>query len=140
MALNIPILATALFMVPMFYLLLASPAFLLVRLDIPQVAYIFRSVFVGYFLVLVSVGLVATTLFAVDGRVVQAVCIGGVTVFDLIWRRWMMPRIDALVAVTESGPTGAGAGLRRLHWAGMATNAVQLAITLAFIPALVATS
>jgi hypothetical protein len=47
MLLNLSILAIILLLAPQFYLLLASPALLFVSLDIPQVAYIFRSNFLG---------------------------------------------------------------------------------------------
>lgn len=138
MLIDIPVFATIIFLVPMLYLLLASPAFLFVSLEIPQVATIMRSVFFGYFLVLVAAGLVAAALFALDGLLLHSVCIGLVTLLDVLWRQWMMPRVDAAVAASQGGVAGKGHRLRRLHLAGMATNALQLAITLPFIPALVA--
>lgn len=136
MPLDLSVLATILLLVPVLYLLLASPAFLLVRLDIPQVAFIFRSVFFGYFLVLVAVGLIAATLFALDGRPIPALCIGLVTAFDVVWRRWMMRNVDARVAEVQAGRAGVGGRLRNLHWVGMVTNALQAAAIGAFIPAL----
>lgn len=138
MALNIPVLAVILLLAPLFYLLLASPAFLLVRLDIPQVAYILRSVFFGYFLILVVVGLVAAALYALEDRAIPALGIGLLTAADAVWARWMMRRMDARLAEIQAGHTGVGRRLRRLHWAGMATNALQTATLLACIPYLAA--
>jgi hypothetical protein len=140
MLLNLPILATILLLVPRFYLLLASPAFLLVSPDIPQVAYIFRSVFMGYFFVLVAVGVVATTLYAWDARpILVVVGMTLLTVFDVIWRRNMMKRIDALQTKIALGFTGFGSQLRRLHYFGMGINAVETASLLVLIPYLVVT-
>lgn len=138
MLLNYSVMALILLLAPMFYLLLAFPAFLLVRLDIPQVAYIFRSAFFGYFLVLVGAGFTAAGLYAIDGRFIPALCLAFLAVFDLIWRRWTMRRVDLLLAETQSGVAGAGARMRRIHWAGMTTNAVQLCGVLATIPLLAA--
>jgi hypothetical protein len=138
MLLNHSVMALILLLAPMFYLLLAFPAFLLVRLDIPQVAYVFRSVLFGYFLVLAAAGFTAAGLYAIDGRFIPALCIAFLAVSDLIWRRWTLRRVDVLLAETQSGVAGVGARMRRMHWAGMAANAVQLCGVLATIPLLAA--
>ena len=44
----------------MIYFLLAAPAFLLVRLDIPPVAQLLRGMFNGYFLTLAIAGVIGT--------------------------------------------------------------------------------
>ncbi len=134
MALGLPVLAIIVFLAPMMYLLLAAPAFLLVDLGTPQVAYILRSVLAGYYLVLVGAGLVATALMTLDGRVWPSLGIGLVTVFDLALRRWMLRRIGPLVDRAQEGLRGSGPPLRRLHWMAMATNAVQLALFAPLIP------
>ena len=136
MLLDLSAMATILLLVPMVYLFLAAPAFLFVRLDIPQVAYIFRSVFTGWFLVLVVLALVATVLFALDGRLIPAVFIGVLALLDLGWRRWMMPRLTAMLADVEASQAGVGRRLRRYHLGAMGANAVQLALVLAFVPVL----
>ncbi len=137
--LNLSVMAMIIFLGPMFYLLLAFPAFLFVRLDIPPVAYIFRSVFVGFFLILLAVGLVATLLSASTGRLAPTLCFAGFTALDFFWRRWTLRRVDFLVAELQSGGTGVGPRLRQMHLTGMAINAIQLASVLPFIPALVST-
>lgn len=137
MPLNVSVLAVIIFLVPMFYLFLAFPAFLLVRLDIPQVAHIFRSVLFGYFFVLVAVGLVATTLNALSGQLALSLYFGVFAAFDVVWRRWTMRRVDGFLAELQDGAEGVGSRLRKLHWSGMAINAAQLALVLPFIPSLV---
>ena len=49
---NVALFATIILLLPMIYFLLAAPAFLLVRLDIPAVAQLLRAMFNGYFLTL----------------------------------------------------------------------------------------
>lgn len=137
MQLNLSVLALIIFLAPMFYLLLAFPAFLFVRLDIPQVAYIFRSVFLGYFLVLVAVGFVATTLSVAGGRLAPSICFGVIAAWDVVWRRWTLRRVDFLFAELQAGVAGVGTQLRRLHYTGMAINAAQLLLVLPLIPLLV---
>ncbi len=137
MAINITALTVIVVLLPMFYLLLASPSFLLVRLDIPQVAWLLRAMFFGYFLVSVIVGVAATIFNMLDGRMFPAFVIGLATVIALVWRHWMMARLDAGLAEVQAGATGAGTRLRRLHWMGMLANAVQTATMVALIPSLV---
>ena len=137
MQINVSVLALILFLAPMFYLLLAFPAFLLVRLDIPQVSYIFRSVLFGYFLVLVAVGLFAASLSALSGHLTASLYFGAFAAFDLFWRRWTMRQVDGLLDELQAEAEGIGSRLRRLHVSGMAINAAHLALVLPFIPSLV---
>jgi hypothetical protein len=137
MPINITVLTTIIVLVPMFYLLLASPAFLLVHLGIPQVAQLLRAMFSGYFLVLVVAGLIAVTLSVLDGRLVPAIVTGLLTSFVVAWRAWMMRRVNAVLVEIQAGREGAAARLRRLHWIGMATNALQTATMVTLIPQLV---
>jgi hypothetical protein len=137
MPLNITALTTIIVLFPMFYLLLASPAFLLVRLDIPQVAYLLRAVFFGYFLVLVVMGLIAVTLNALDGQLFPLIVSGLLTSFVFVWRHWMMRRVNAVLIEVQAGSEGAGSRMRRLHWIGMGTNALLTATMVALIPRLV---
>ena len=51
---NVALFAAIILLLPMIYFLLAAPAFLLVRLDIPPVALLLRAMFSGYFLTLAS--------------------------------------------------------------------------------------
>jgi hypothetical protein len=73
--------ATIILLLPMLYFLLAAPAFLLVRLDIPPVALLLRTMFNGYFLTLAIAGLIGTIAVAVAGRLVLAISIGLIAAF-----------------------------------------------------------
>ncbi len=137
MGLNVSVLAVVIFLLPMFYLFLASPAFLLVKLEIPQVAWLLRTMFFGYFAALLVAGLLATAIDAFDGHWPQALVIFLLTAFALFWRQWLMVRMDGALRDTQAGPAAVAPRLRRLHWAGMATNAVQLAALVFVIPYLI---
>jgi hypothetical protein len=67
---NVALFATIVVLLPMIYFLLAAPAFLLVRLDIPPVALLLRAMFNGYFLTLAIAGAIGTIAVAVAGRLV----------------------------------------------------------------------
>ena len=126
---NVALFATVILLLPMGYFLLAAPAFLLVRLDVPSVAMLLRIMFNGYFLTLVTTGAIGTIAVAAEGRLVLAIGIGLVTAFAASSRRWFLRQMDARLNDRD-----AGRGLRRLHWGGMASNAVQLAVIVACIP------
>ena len=78
---NVALFATIILLLPMIYFLLAAPAFLLVRLDIPPVAQLLRAMFSGYFLTLAIAGVIGTIVVAVDGRLVLAIGIGLIAAF-----------------------------------------------------------
>src|SRR3954470_19044067 len=85
---NVALFATVILLLPMGYFLLAAPAFLLVRLDVPSVAMLMRIMFNGYFLTLVTTGAIGTIAVAAEGRPILAVGIGGVAAFAASSRRW----------------------------------------------------
>src|SRR3977135_2403563 len=129
---NVALFATIILLLPMIYFLLAAPAFLLVRLDIPPVALLLRAMFNGYFLTLAIAGVIGTIAVAVAGRLVLAIGIGLVTAFAASSRRWFLRQMDA--RLKEAGDAEAARGLRRLHWGGMLSNAIQLAVIVPCIP------
>jgi hypothetical protein len=135
---NFALFATIILLLPMFYFLLAAPAFLLVRLDIPQVAQLLRAMFSGYFLTLAIAAGVGMLAVAVEGRLVLAICIGLIAAFAASSRRWFLRQMDARIGDRDAGDADADADavrrLRRLHWGGMASNAIQLAVLVACIP------
>jgi hypothetical protein len=118
----------------MFYFLLAAPSFLLVKLDIPQVAQLLRAMFSGYFLTVAIAGAIGTLAVAVEGRLVLAMCIGAIAAFAASSRRWFLRQMDARLSDRDAGDADAVRRLRRLHWGGMASNAIQLAVIVACIP------
>jgi hypothetical protein len=121
----------------MFYLFLASPTFLFVRLDIPQVARLLRAIFYGYFVALIVAGIAGSVLVALDGHALPALAIALVAAVGLAWRRWFMARLDMLLIEREAGAAGVAERLRRLHMAGMLVNATQLLAVIASVPSLV---
>ena len=131
---NFALFATIILLLPMFYFLLAAPAFLLVRLDIPAVAQLLRAMFSGYFLTLAIAGVIGTIVVAVDGRLVLAIGIGLIAALAASSRRWFLRQMDARLSDRDAGDADAVRRLRRLHWGGMASNAVQLAVVVACIP------
>jgi hypothetical protein len=128
------LLVTVIVLLPMGYFLLAAPAFLLVRLDIPAVANLLRAMFNGYFLALAVAGVVGTIILVVAGRLVVAIGVGLIAAFAVAARRWFLRRMDARLRDRDAGDANAMRRMRRLHWGGMLSNAVQLAVILASIP------
>ncbi|HEX3114603.1 MAG TPA: hypothetical protein VHQ48_03950 [Bradyrhizobium sp.] len=131
---NVALFATIILLLPMIYFLLAAPAFLLVKLDIPQVALLLRTMFNGYFLTLAIAGAIGTMAVALTGRLGLAIGIGLIAAFAASSRRWFLRRMDARLSDGDAGDADAARGLRRLHWGGMLSNAIQLAVVVACIP------
>jgi hypothetical protein len=131
---NVAMFATIILLLPMFYLLLAAPAFLMVRLDIRPVALLLRGMFNGYFLTLAAAAVVGTIAVAMAGRLVLAIGIGLIAAFAVLSRRWFLQRMDAQISDRDPGDADAARRLRRLHWGGMLSNAIQLAVVVACIP------
>ena len=131
---NVALFATIILLLPMVYLLLAAPAFLLVKLDIRPVAQLLRAMFNGYFLTLAVAGVIGTIAVVADGRLLLAMGIGLITAVAVSSRRWFLEQMDAGLSDRDAGDADAARRLRRLHWGGMLSNAVQLAIVVACIP------
>jgi hypothetical protein len=131
---NFALFATIILLLPMFYFLLAAPAFLLVRLDIPQVAQLMRAMFSGYFLTLAIAGTIGTIAVAAEGRLALAIAIGLIAAFAASSRRWFLRQMDARLSDKDAGDADAVRRLRRLHWGGMLSNAIQLVAVVASIP------
>ena len=111
-----------------FYFLLAAPAFLLVKLDIPAVALQLRALTVAI------AGAIGTLAVAVTGRLVLAIGICLIAAFAVSSRRWFLRQMDARLSDRDAGDADAVRRLRRLHWGGMLSNAIQLAAVVACIP------
>lgn len=126
--------ATVVLLLPMGYFLLAAPAFLLVKLDIPPVTQLLRGMFNVYFLALMVAGAIATLAFAVKGRLLVAVGIGLIAAFAVLARRWFLRQMDAELGARDAGDPDAVYRLRRLHWGGMLCNAIQLGVIVGSIP------
>jgi hypothetical protein len=119
---------------PMGFFLLSSPAFLLVKLDIPEVTQLLRGLFSSYFLMVSIAGVIATAAFSVAGRLVFAIGIGLIAAFAVWARGWFLRRMDDQLSARDAGDADAVRRLRRMHWGGMLSNALQLAGVLGSIP------
>ena len=126
--------AAIILLLPMGYFLLAAPAFLLVKLDIPPVTQLLRGMFNAYFLGLAIAGAIGTVAFAVEGRLVVAVGIGLIAAFAVLARRWFLRQMDAELSARDAGDSDAVRRLRRLHWGGMLCNAIELVAVVGSIP------
>jgi len=131
---NVALFATIILLLPMIYFLLAAPAFLLVKLDITPVALLLRAMFNGYFVTLAVAGVIGTLAVAVTGRLGLAIGIGLVAAVAVSSRRWFLAQMDARLRDREAGDADAVRRLRRLHWGGMLSNAIQLVAVVASIP------
>lgn len=92
---------------PMGYFTLASPAFLLVKLDIAPVAQLLRGMFNAHFLVMRVAGIIGTIAFLLDGRLVAAAGVGLLATLAMWGRRWFLQRMDDQLSATEAGDTEA---------------------------------
>jgi hypothetical protein len=126
--------AFVILLLPMFYFLVTSPTFLLVKLDADPVPRMLRGHFSGYFLVVSVAGVIGTIAFAVDGRPAVAIGIGLIAAFAIWARRWFLREMDAQLSASDAGDTDAVRRLRRLHVGGMLCNAIQLIAIVASIP------
>jgi len=128
------LVATIILLFPMGYFLLASPAFLLVKLDIPPVTLLLRGMFNIHFLMVTIAGVIGTIAFAVAGQLIFASCVGLIAAFAVCARLWFLGQMDTELRARDAGDADAVRRLRRLHWGGMLCNAVQLAAVMAIIP------
>src|SRR2546428_12743640 len=84
--------AMVILLTPMGYFLLAAPAFLFVKLDIPPVTQLLRGMFNVYFLMLAIAGVIGTLAFALEGRLAVAVAISLIAAFAVSGRPWVLWR------------------------------------------------
>ena len=136
----VALFATVVLLFPMGFFLLSAPAFLLVKLDIPEVTQLLRGMFSAYFLMVAIAGAVGTIALAVEGRPFVAIGIALIAAVAVWARRWFLQQWDAQLDARDAGDAGAVRRLRRLHWGGMLCNAIQLAVIVGSIPYVAATS
>jgi hypothetical protein len=104
---NVALFAAIILLLPMIYFLLASPVFLLVRLDIPAVALLLRAMFSGYFLAVGIAGVIGAMAVALAGRLVLAIAIGFIAVLATSSRRWFLRQMDDRITDRDAGNAGA---------------------------------
>ncbi len=137
-AYNAAVVGTVFMLFPLGYFFLTSPTFLLVKLDVPQVSFLLRSQFSGYFMTVAGAGVVSTAGFTFAGKPLFAAGAATIMVFSFLARRWFLRRIDGEIAAREAGDLTATRRLRRLHVGGMACNLVELGVVIAAVPSIFA--
>jgi hypothetical protein len=137
---GIALAAIVILLFPMGYFLLVAPAFLLVKLDIPQVTQLLRGMFNAHFLMTSIAGAIGTTVFAVTGRPVFAIGVALIAAFAVWARGWLLQQWDTQLGARNAGDTAAVRRLRRLHWGGMLCNAILLFAILGSLPYVTATA
>ncbi len=126
--------ALVILLFPMGYFLLASPAFLLVKLDIPPVTQLLRGMFNIQFRMMSVAGVIGTIAFIVAGRPLVAVGVGLIACLAIWGRPWFMQLMDDQLSARDAGDKDAVRQLRRLHWSAMLCNAALVAALVASIP------
>jgi hypothetical protein len=137
---GIALAAIVILLFPTGYFFLAAPAFLLVKLDIPQVTQLLRGMFNAHFLMTGVAGVIGTVVFAVTGRPVFAIGIALIAAFAIWERGWFLRQWDVQLNARDAGDAAAVRRLRRLHWGGMLANAMQLAAIVGSIPYVASTA
>ena len=121
-------------LLPTLYFLIASPTFLLAKFEDPVVTWLWRGLFSVHFR-LVSIGsVVGIVAFAIAGRPVFALGLAAIAALAITMRRWFLRTMDAELFARDAGDALAVRRLRKLHWRGMAYNAMQFAAIVAMTP------
>ena len=126
--------AIVILLFPMGYFFLASPAFLLVKLDIPPVTQLLRGMFNMHFLMTGIASVIGAVTFALTGRPVFAIGVALIAAFAVWARGWFLRQWDVQLSARDAGDAAAVRRLRRLHWGGMLCNALELAVIVGSIP------
>lgn len=130
----VPLYAVVIVIFSLVYFGFSSIAFLFVRLEIPDVARLFRGLFNVYFWMVTATGLLAAAAFAASGRLPFMVGMVLLAAGAFAMRRWILPRIDAHRDAVQAGDGMAVRRLRAVHWGGMAANAAVLASVVSSVP------
>jgi hypothetical protein len=109
------------------YFSMASLGFLLYRLDIPEVARLFRGLFNVYFWMVGFTSLVATAVFAASGLMVFTAGMLLLATTAMAVRGRVLHCIDTQQTAWQSGDTAAMRRLRLIHLGTMLVNIAILA-------------
>src|SRR4029078_1978010 len=113
---------------------LASPAFLLVKLDIPPVTQLLRGMFNAHFLMMRIAAIIGAVTFCLTGLPLFAIGVALIAAFAVWARGWFLRQWDVQLSARDAGDTAAVRRLRRLHWGGMLCNAIVLFAIVGSIP------
>ena len=90
--------------------------------------------FNAHFLMTSIAAVIGTMVFALTGRPAFAIGVGLIAAFAFWARGWFLRQWDAQLSARDAGDAAAVRRLRRLHWAGMLSNAIVLFAIVASIP------
>lgn len=127
------LLTTIVLLLPMLYFLIASLTFLLRPLSDPVVTRLLRGLLDVHFLLVSLTCGVAAVAFLLAGRPLVATGIGAVASLAIGTRRWFLSGMDAALGRRDAGDVTALRRLRRLHWAAMLYNAIQIMLIAASV-------
>ena len=129
--------AAVILLLPMGCFFLASPTFLLVKMEVPEVTQLLRAILSGYYLAIGIAGTVAMVLLAASGRTVIALGAVAIAIFAIAVRKWLLRHMDAALLARDAGIPTAVRRLRVVHVQGMLINVILLATVVASVPHIV---
>ena len=130
----IPLYSVVIVLFALIYFSFASIPFLFVRLDVPEVARLFRGLFNAYFWMVTVTGVVATVAFAASGRMPFMIGMLLLAVCAFVARSRILQHIDAQQDACRAGDDMAPWRLRMLHWGSMAANILVVASIASTLP------
>ncbi|AMJ60408.1 hypothetical protein [Bosea sp. PAMC 26642] len=126
-------------LLPTLYFLIASPTFLLAKLEDPVVTWLLRGLFSVHFRLICIGSVIGIIALVIAGRPIFTIGPIGIAVLAIAMRRWFLQNMDAELAARDAGDASAVRRLRKLHWRGMAYNAMQFVVIVASTPLIFAT-
>jgi hypothetical protein len=129
--------AAVILLLPMGCFFLATPTFLLVKIEVPEVTQLLRAIISGYYIAIGIAGTVAMVLLVASGRAVIALGAITVAVVAVAFRKWLLRHMDAALQARDAGVANAARRLRLVHVQGMLFNAILLATVVASVPIIV---
>jgi hypothetical protein len=120
------LVATALLLGAMLFFSFGVAPMAFRALERPQAARLMQALFPLYYLVIVALGAAAALCLAIAGDPLHGGTMAFVAAAAALLRQGLLPRLDALRPLKESGDALAQAGFARLHRASMVVNLVQI--------------
>jgi hypothetical protein len=120
------LVSTVLLLMSLGFFVLGSTPLLVLKHETPMDSRVIRQVFHYCYRLVAIMAAAASTGFALAGRPVLSVCLGGIALIALVLHRVMLTRMDALRETMHDGDRAAIGRFRQLHVAGIALNLTQL--------------
>jgi hypothetical protein len=127
------LIATALLCGAMLFFSFGVAPMVFRTLERPQAAKLMQALFPLYYLVIVALGAVAALTLGIAGDPLHGGVMACVAAAAAMLRQGLLPRLDALRPMKESGDAAAQASFARLHQASMVVNILQIASSAAVL-------